>query len=135
MTVWHAHRGGGADHGVVGVFPGRGIQFLVFGRSLKSFVGKRIVGIDYSLLNHPSGGRTEEAAAQRIFPSTRRRPLRARPSESEPAEPEEGAAPPSPPGPTEMKQQLRRIERLLAAKRYAAAHKQVRELVGRMDAS
>ncbi|HEY8995498.1 MAG TPA: hypothetical protein VIM71_12590 [Lacunisphaera sp.] len=135
MTVWQAHRGGRTDHGVVGVFPGRGVQFLVFERSLKPFVGKRIVGIDYSLLSRPSGSRAEEPPAARTFSGAVHRTPRARPAVREHSKLKSEAPPVSPPGPVEMKQLLRRLERLLATKHYAAAHRQVRELVGRMDIS
>jgi hypothetical protein len=48
MTVYQ--QSGGTDHGVVGFEQGRSRQFLVFPKPLKSFLGQRIVGIKYELL-------------------------------------------------------------------------------------
>jgi len=50
LTIFPASRGHGTDYGVVGLLKGRGVQLLVFPKSLRRFQGKRIVGIDYSLL-------------------------------------------------------------------------------------
>ena len=48
MTLYQ--QSGGTDHGVVGFEQGRSRQFLVFPKPLKSFLGQRIVGIKYELL-------------------------------------------------------------------------------------
>jgi hypothetical protein len=40
----------GTDFGIVGFKEGRGAAYLVFPKSLKSFAGKRIIGIDWSLV-------------------------------------------------------------------------------------
>jgi hypothetical protein len=48
MTLYQ--QSGGTDHGVVGFEQGRSRQFLVFPKPLKPFLGQRIVGIKYELL-------------------------------------------------------------------------------------
>ena len=40
----------GTDFGIVGLKESREARYLIFSRSLKPFVGKRIVGIDWSLV-------------------------------------------------------------------------------------
>jgi len=40
----------GTDFGIVGFKEGRGVAYLVFPKSLKSFADKRIIGIDWSLV-------------------------------------------------------------------------------------
>lgn len=64
MTVHQNTRGSRKDFAVVGLEPGRGAQFLVFGRSLQQFKRLRIIGIRYELLDSsvsfgpaPAGGR------------------------------------------------------------------------------
>ncbi|HWA28768.1 MAG TPA: hypothetical protein VG734_24165 [Lacunisphaera sp.] len=140
MTVRPARRGTGADYGVVGVFPERGVQFLVFGRSLLAFAGKRIVGIDYSVLNEaPSGKARASAPARAAMP---KRPSKAPPSEgkaatAEKSKPARSAGPTTPkpvlpPTEIEVKGELRGIERLLRRGRLADARERVEELLGRM---
>jgi hypothetical protein len=48
MTLYQ--ESGSTDHGVVGFEQGRSRQFLVFPKPLKPFLGQRIVGIKYDLL-------------------------------------------------------------------------------------
>jgi hypothetical protein len=52
MTLYQ--ESGGTDHGVVGFEEGRSRQFLVFPKPLKAFLGQRIVGIKYELLEDES---------------------------------------------------------------------------------
>lgn len=52
MTLYQ--QPGGTDHGVVGFEQGRSRQFLVFPKPLKPFLGQRIVGIKYDLLEETS---------------------------------------------------------------------------------
>jgi hypothetical protein len=136
LTVRQAHRGQGTDHGVVGVFPGRRVQFLVFARSLKTFSGKRIVGIDYSLLHHPSRATAEKIATPR-WRTTPAGPAQGRRTHARDREQivPPPPAPESPPGPVEIKTALRRILSLLTAKRYVRARAQIQALLERMDAS
>jgi predicted component of type VI protein secretion system len=49
MTLYQ--QSGGTDHAVVGFEQGRSRQFLVFPKPLKPFLGQRIVGIKYELLD------------------------------------------------------------------------------------
>jgi hypothetical protein len=48
MTLYQ--ESGGTDHGIVGFEEGRSRQFLLFPKPLKPFLGQRIVGIKYELL-------------------------------------------------------------------------------------
>ena len=50
MTVHQQVRGAKKDFGVVGIEERRDAQFLVFPKSLRPFVGRRITGIRYELL-------------------------------------------------------------------------------------
>jgi hypothetical protein len=65
MTLYQ--QSGGTDHGVVGFEQGRSRQFLVFPKPLKPFLGQRIVGIKYELLEDAPAPKKEtvkkEAAA------------------------------------------------------------------------
>ena len=54
MTV-HRDAGSQTDHGEVGYLKEKGSQLLVFPRSLKQFEGRRVVGINYELLEGVSG--------------------------------------------------------------------------------
>jgi hypothetical protein len=56
MTLYQS---GGTDHGIVGFEQGRSRQFLVFPKPLKSFLGQRIVGIKYELLEDSPAGKKE----------------------------------------------------------------------------
>jgi hypothetical protein len=49
MTLYQ--QSAGTDHGVVGFEQGRSRQFLVFPKPLKPFLGQRIVGIKYELID------------------------------------------------------------------------------------
>ena len=49
MTLYQ--QSGGTDHGIVGFEQGRSRQFLVFPKPLKPFLGQRIVGIKYELID------------------------------------------------------------------------------------
>jgi hypothetical protein len=64
MTLYQS---GGTDHGVVGFEQGRSRQFLVFPKPLKPFLGQRIVGIKYELLEDspaPKKVTTQKEAAK-----------------------------------------------------------------------
>jgi len=50
MTVFQETVGQKADRGTVGFEPGMNRQFLIFPKSLRSFEGKKIVGIKYDLI-------------------------------------------------------------------------------------
>lgn len=51
LTVTQATKGAKADYGEVGFQEGGTRQYLVFPKSLRSFAGKKIVGINYDLLS------------------------------------------------------------------------------------
>lgn len=53
MTIHQEHVGTHKDYGLVGFHPAPHAQYLVFPRSLKSFAGKRIVGVNFELLAQP----------------------------------------------------------------------------------
>ena len=57
MTVYQ--QSGSTDHGVVGFEQGRSRQFLVFPKPLKPFLGQRIVGIKYELLEETPAPKKE----------------------------------------------------------------------------
>ena len=59
MTLYQ--QSGGTDHGVVGFEQGRSRQFLVFPKPLRPFVGQRIVGIKYELLEDTPAPKKEAA--------------------------------------------------------------------------
>ena len=50
MTVYQGSGTTKADYGIVGFAEGSSRQFLLFPKTLKSFEGKRVVGIKYNLL-------------------------------------------------------------------------------------
>ena len=57
LTVHQKVRGAQKDFGVVGIEPGRDVQFLVFPKSLRRYAGRHVVGIRYDLLDDaPSVG-------------------------------------------------------------------------------
>lgn len=51
MSVHRGGRAGGADFGVVGLREEKGSQIWVFPKSLRAFTNRRIVGINYDLLD------------------------------------------------------------------------------------
>jgi hypothetical protein len=65
MTLYQS---GGTDHGVVGFEQGRSRQFLVFPKPLKSFLGQRIVGIKYELLEDSPAPKKETAKKEATEP-------------------------------------------------------------------
>lgn len=137
MTIHRAHRGAGADYGVVGIDPGPGIQLLVFPRSLRRFTGKRIVGINYDLIDsdlhvtgRPSAGRKLKLS-RRAEPPLEPVALFPKPGRTSPTtrNAEEDHPPPEPLTMAETLRDLRAIERLLRQKRYAAARDETHRLV------
>lgn len=67
MTLYQ--ESGGTDHGVVGFEQGRSRQFLVFPKPLKSFLGQRIVGIKYELLEDAPAPKKEPIRKEPVKPS------------------------------------------------------------------
>jgi hypothetical protein len=78
MTVHQQVRGTKKDSGVVGIEEGRDAQFLIFPKSLRPFVGRRIVGLRYELLaeglSTGSKGPEERRKGARPQPAVARRP-------------------------------------------------------------
>jgi hypothetical protein len=66
MTLYQ--QSSGTDHGIVGFEQGRSRQFLVFPKPLKSFLGQRIVGIKYELLEDIPGSKKEPAKKEAAKP-------------------------------------------------------------------
>ncbi len=54
LTVHQNARGQKKDFGLVGLHPGKSVQYLVFPKSLRAFAGKRVVGIDYAAVAEDS---------------------------------------------------------------------------------
>lgn len=91
MSVHQAVRGTAKDFGAVGLLKDTFTQFLVFPKSLKTFADRRIVGIDYDLLD------SEESPGGAITPARRAKPLKeARPKASAPKPKKAAKAPPAP---------------------------------------
>lgn len=67
MTLYQ--QSGGTDHGVVGFEQGRSRQFLVFPKPLKPFLGQRIVGIKYELLEDALVPKKEATEKETVKPS------------------------------------------------------------------
>lgn len=137
MTVHRAHRGTGADYGVVGIDPEPGAQLLIFPRSLRRFAGKRIVGISYDqvasnlyLTGQPTG-RPRPKPAKRAAPPLE--PVALFPGPARTVSPDQAAdearSRREPPTLPETLRDLRAIERLLRKKRYAAARDETHRLV------
>jgi hypothetical protein len=59
----------GTDHGVVGFEQGRSRQFLVFPKPLKPFLGQRIVGIKYELLEDAPAPKKEVTKKETVKPA------------------------------------------------------------------
>lgn len=95
MTIHQEHVGTHKDYGLVGFHPAPHAQYLVFPRSLKSFAGKRIVGIDFNLVAEPPAIRRP---APRRAPAHRPAATRLRPrfTFSEPIPPHSAAPAPAP---------------------------------------
>ena len=68
LTIQQQTVGVKKDFGVVGFHQGKNVSFWIFRKSLRRFVGKRIVGIDYGLLGSPE--------VKNAAPSSGRKPLR-----------------------------------------------------------
>jgi len=64
MTLYQ--QSSGTDHGVVGFEQGRSRQFLVFPKPLKPFLGQRIVGIKYELLEEAPVSKKEPAKKETV---------------------------------------------------------------------
>ena len=98
MTLYQ--QSGGTDHGVVGFEQGRSRQFLVFPKPLKPFLGQRIVGIKYDLLEDTPAPKKEPAKKETAKPEEpaptlvdRASPARKKGASSESAKPADRPSP------------------------------------------
>jgi hypothetical protein len=66
MTLYQ--QSSGTDHGVVGFEQGRSRQFLVFPKPLKPFLGQRIVGIKYELIDDTPAPKKETVKKETAKP-------------------------------------------------------------------
>lgn len=138
MTILPAHRGAGTDYGLVGIHVAPGAQLLIFPRSVRRFAGKRVVGINYDLLDQdlhltarataggPKLGKRLRPPSKptRLFP----KPPSIAPPAPAPEKKEERPAPEPPTLPVVLRR-LRAIERLFQQKRPAAARDATSRLI------
>lgn len=73
MTVHQANVGTKKDYGTVGFEPRPQAMFLVFPRSLASFDGRRVVGVDYAKVPAPPPAPKEATAKTRTKHSAKRK--------------------------------------------------------------
>lgn len=73
MTLFQQTVGNEAEHGVVGFEKGTARQYLVFPRSLRSFEGRRVVGIKYDLLDSKPIPKSQQAPRPRPPAKTQKR--------------------------------------------------------------
>ena len=71
MTLHQEFAGKGADYGSIGFEKGAAGQVLVFPKSLKSFEGKKIVGVKYELLVSSPAPKPEREEGPKPLPSKR----------------------------------------------------------------
>ncbi|HEX2860769.1 MAG TPA: hypothetical protein VHN79_03985 [Lacunisphaera sp.] len=69
LTVQQESRGGKKDHGAVGLHPGKSVQYLLFPKSLRAYLGRNIVGIDYALLAEEVSASPPDQAPRRDRPA------------------------------------------------------------------
>ncbi len=129
MTIHQPLRGGGADYGTVGMLKAGRAQLLVFPRSLKELSGRRIVGINYDLLEASPGPRAK--------PATRNVP-HSQPSGKPPAAPEAKkseivAFPSAPPTWEQVLTVLEATQRLLARRKTNRAAQTLRALIDQIS--
>lgn len=136
LTVHQEARGNRKDFGTVGLLAESGSQFLIFPRSLRRFVGQRIVGIEYP--EEPSG--ETGIATPRPSHAAHRSKRKPRAAAPRPAPPTPRFIPPrtipsAPPEPATMKEvrlEVAHVLRALKQKRYAAARAWLEDLDARL---
>lgn len=132
MTIHQHPRGPKKDFGVVGLERNRDAQYFVFPRSLRSFVGARIVAIDYA----SAGERLALKAPvvhQQPGPKPRSKKIIPFPDKVEPEpkkpEPVVKKTPPSPPSRPDIAKTVVAALRDLRQHRPAAAAKRLSDLL------
>lgn len=134
MTVHRAGRGKGSDYGLVGLLEERGAQLLVFPKSLRPFIGRRVVGIDYSLLTSTAKttGNTATVQARRKAAAPPSKPQKPpalpRPPPEKTSTPLVKPTPVVPPSMGQVLKKLDAINRRLAAGRYSLARTETSQL-------
>ena len=128
MTIHQAHRGQGADFGAVGLMKSRDAQIFVFPKSLKTFTGKRIVGIDYALL---AAGTSVTGSAKSMHAPKAEKKARTIAPEPTAARktPEQAVKESIPPTLEEILRRLVAVDRLLGQRKPAPARARVVELI------
>lgn len=118
MTLYQ--QSGGTDHGVVGFEQGRSRQFLVFPKPLKPFLGQRIVGIKYELLEDTPAPKKEVTKQEAVkpadepsggLPATKKRPESAKQADRPGLVAKPGSAKPAVKAPAEEKKLDREPEK------------------------
>lgn len=71
MTLFQQTVGNSAEHGTVGFEKGSARQYLIFPKSLRSFEGRRIVGIKYDLLDSKPIPKSQQAPRPKAPPKSR----------------------------------------------------------------
>lgn len=66
MTVMQENVGTAADHGEIGLHPGKGRQYLIFPKSLRSFAGAKVIGIKYDLVAATEIPKSERAKPVKV---------------------------------------------------------------------
>jgi len=81
MTVHQETVGSRTDYGTVGFFGDKRASLLIFPKSLAPFVGKRVVGIKYDLLEPPQPATSGKASSAAEKPKVLQRATHGKPSE------------------------------------------------------
>ena len=137
MSIYHGHRGEGADYGMVGLIESTGSQLLVFPKSIKRYAGRRIVGINYDLLEDSAlvtKSAQPSAATRRQRKSTEEKPADASRGKRTPESAPTKSAPPLPAPPTmsELFRELNAVKRMLQHRQRVPALQRVGELATRI---
>jgi hypothetical protein len=132
MTILPAPRGAGTDHGLVGIHPAPGVQLFIFPRSVRRFAGKRVVGINYTILDedlHVTGRTADRGPHPKKQTRPPPKPAPLLPTRAPAPAPEKDRPAPEPPTLPAVLRRLRAIERLFDQKRPAAARDETSRLV------
>jgi hypothetical protein len=78
LTVHQEGRGSKKDYAVVGLHPGKFVQYLVFPKSLHRFADRKIVGIDYGLFGQKLSMGLPQVIERRVRSAAVARPERKR---------------------------------------------------------
>lgn len=146
LAVHQQVKGTKKDFGTIGLSPDTAAELLIFPRSLQTFAGRRVVGIDYDLVDQPPAGKPRPASAPRPAAKTapkrsaqrRSDPDRRKPVDTKPPPAKIGRTPPSAEAPNATTPEssetgwLREIQlaaRELKAGKVVAAHERLNALL------